>query len=110
MVVLEFGVNNKYGSILPCVNCSGCWWWNHVGNNLLAHFGPLVPIKHCLNVTVYLSIVADHVHSFKTTVYHLLMATFRSIMCHITKLKSSQTGFLNMKMSLLYSNDQISIQ
>ncbi len=32
-----------------------------------------VPIEHRLNVTVYLSIVADHVHPFMTTVYHLLM-------------------------------------
>ncbi len=36
-------------------------------------FGPLVPIEHCLSTTVYLSIVADHVHPFMTTVYHLLM-------------------------------------
>ncbi len=35
--------------------------------------GPLVPIEHHLNTTVYLSIVADHVHPFITTVYHLLM-------------------------------------
>ncbi len=35
--------------------------------------GPLVPIEHCLNTTVYLSIVADHVHHFMTTVNHLLM-------------------------------------
>ncbi len=34
--------------------------------------GPLVPIEHRLNTTVYLSIV-DHVHPFMTTVYHLLM-------------------------------------
>ncbi len=34
---------------------------------------PLVPIKHCLNATAYLSIVADHVHPFMTTVYHFLM-------------------------------------
>ncbi len=34
--------------------------------------GLLVPIKHCLNTTVYLSIV-EHVHPFMTTVYHLLM-------------------------------------
>ncbi len=34
---------------------------------------PLVPIKHLLNATVYLSIVVDHVHPFMTTVYHLLM-------------------------------------
>ncbi len=31
--------------------------------------GPLGPIQHCLNTTVYLSIVAGHVHPFMTTVY-----------------------------------------
>ncbi len=31
--------------------------------------GPLVPVEHCLNATAYLSIVADHVHHFMTTVY-----------------------------------------
>ncbi len=31
--------------------------------------GPLVTIKHCLNATSYLSIVADHVLPFMTTVY-----------------------------------------
>ncbi len=31
--------------------------------------GPLVPIEHCLNATVYLSIFADHVYPFMTTVY-----------------------------------------
>ncbi len=77
--------------------------------------GPLVQIKHRLNATAYLSIVADHVHPFMTTVYsHLLMATSSRIMHNVTKLKSSQTGFLNMKMSSLYSNGlhnhQISIQ
>ncbi len=30
--------------------------------------GSLVQIEHCLNATVYLSIVADHVHPFMTTV------------------------------------------
>ncbi len=40
-----------------------------VGDIFLAHFGPLVPIEHCLNTTIYLSIVADHVHPFMTTVY-----------------------------------------
>ncbi len=30
--------------------------------------GPLVPIEHRLNTTAYLSIVADHVHPFMTTV------------------------------------------
>ncbi len=57
--------------ILPCLNGSGwCWWCNGVGGIFLAQ---LVPTEHCLNTTVYLSIVADHVHPFMTTVYHLLM-------------------------------------
>ncbi len=74
--------------------------------------GPLVPIEHRLYTTDYLSIVSDHVHPFMTTVYHLLMVTSSRIMQHVTKLKSSQTGFLNMVS--LYSNGlhghQISIQ
>ncbi len=45
---------------------------------------------------------------------HLLKATSRRIMYHVTKIKLSQTGFLNMTMSSLYSNGlhshQISIQ
>ncbi len=76
--------------------------------------GPLVPIEHRLNTTAYLSVVADHVHPFMTTVYPSSDATSSRIMHHVTKLKSSQTGFLNMTMSSLYSNGlhshQISIQ
>ncbi len=77
--------------------------------------GPLVPIEHCLNATAYLSIVADHVSiPLWLQCTHLLMATSSRIMHHVTKLKSSQTGFLNMTMSSLYSNNlhshQISIQ
>ncbi len=82
-----------------------------MGDIFLAH---LVPIEHRLSATAYLSIDADHVLPFMTTVYHLLMATSSRIMHHVTKLKSSQTGFLNMTMSSLYSNGlhshQISIQ
>ncbi len=76
--------------------------------------GSLVPIEHRLNNTAYLSIVADHVHPFMTTVYPSSDTTSSRIMHHVTKLKSSQTGFLNMTMSSLYSNGlhshQISIQ
>ncbi len=70
----EFGVKNmKAWIILPCLNGSDWWWWcNGVGDVFLAHF---VPNEHRLNATAYLSIVADHVHPFMTTVYHLLMTT-----------------------------------
>ncbi len=47
-----------------------------MGDIFLAHFGAqstgttrLVPIEHRLNATAHLSIVADHVHPFMTTVY-----------------------------------------
>ncbi len=39
--------------------------------------GPLVPIEHHLNATANLSIVADHVHPFMTTVYLSSDATSR---------------------------------
>ncbi len=42
--------------------------------------GPLVPIEHRLNTTAYLSIVADHVHPFITTVYPSSDATSSRIM------------------------------
>ncbi len=64
--------------------------------------GLLVPIELRLISTAYLSIV-DHVHPFRTTVYTSSDATSSRIMHHATKLKSSQTGFLNMTMTL-YSN------
>ncbi len=66
----------KHGSILPCLNGSG-WWWrcNGVGIFSWHTLGRLVPIEHRLNATAYLSIVADHVHPFMTTVYPSLMVT-----------------------------------
>ncbi len=42
--------------------------------------GPLVPIEHRLNATAYLSIVADHVHPFMTTVHLSSDGYFRRIM------------------------------
>ncbi len=61
---------------------------------------PLVPIEHRLNATAYLSIVAGHVYLFMTTVYTSSDGYFQQD--NVTKLKSSQTGFLNMTMSSLY--------
>lgn len=42
--------------------------------------GPLVPVEHHLNSAAHLCIVADHVHPFRTTVDHLLMAASSRIM------------------------------
>ncbi len=51
-------------------------------------------------------IVHDQKSSYRTPLQctNFLMATSSRIMHHVTKLKSSQTGFLNMTMSSLYSN------
>ncbi len=49
--------------------------------------GPLVPIEHRLNTTAFLSIVADHVHPFMNTVYHLLIQAFTNVfrlVLHVT--------------------------
>ncbi len=93
------------------------WWWcNGVGAILLAHFGPLstnwASFKH--HSLPELCIVPEHVHPFMTQCTHLRMVTSSRIMHHVKKLKSSQTVFLNMTMSSLYSNclqsHQISIK
>ncbi len=66
MIESEFGVKNKKAwIILPCLNSSGWWWWF----NGWGIFSSLVPTEHRLNATAYLSIIADHVHPFMTTVY-----------------------------------------
>ncbi len=73
---------------------------------------PLVPIEHCLNATAWIFLVTMSIPLWLQCT-HLLMTSSR-IMHHVTKLKSSQTGFLNMTMSSRYSNGlhshQISIQ
>ncbi len=58
--------------------------------------GHLEQIEHHLNTTAYLSIVADHVHPFMTTVYPSSDGYFQQD--NVTKHKSPQTDFLNMKM------------
>ncbi len=70
MVESEFDVNNKKWWIHPALSQrlaggGGVMVWGIFSWHTL---GPLVPIKHRLNPTVYLSIVADHVHPFMTTV------------------------------------------
>ncbi len=44
----------------------------------------LLPIEHCLNATAYMSIVADHVHPFMTTVYPSCVDYFQqdNAACH----------------------------
>ncbi len=62
--------------------------------------GPL-PTEHCLNATAYLNI-APIVPLWQQCTY--LLKTISSRIIHnVTNLKSSQTGFLNMTMSSLYS-------
>ncbi len=52
--------------LVSTVQAGGILVWGIFSWHIL---GPLVPIEHSLNTTAYLSIVADHVHLFMTTVY-----------------------------------------
>ncbi len=63
--------------LVSTVQASGVMVWGIFSWHTL---GPLVPIEHRLNATAYLSIVADHVHPFMTTVYPSSDATFSRIM------------------------------
>ncbi len=68
----EFGIKNMKAWIHPALSQrfrmdgNGVMMWGIFSWHT---FSPLVPIEHRLNVTAYLSIVADHVHPFMTTVY-----------------------------------------
>ncbi len=71
MVGSEFGVKEHESMDLSCLVSTvqaggGVMVWGIFSWHTL---GTLVPIEHSLNTTVYLSIVADHVHLFMTTVY-----------------------------------------
>ncbi len=71
MVGSEFGVKNMKAWIILLLSTvqaggGGVMVWGIFSWHTL---GLLVPIEHRLNATVYLSIVADHVHPFMTTVY-----------------------------------------
>ncbi len=113
----EFGVKNmKAWIILPCLNGSGWWWWwcNGVGDISMAHFVSLSTnwalFKHH-SLPEYCCWPCPSLYDYSVPSSD---ASSSRIMHHVTKLKSSQTGFLNMTMSSLYSNSlhnhQISIQ
>lgn len=62
-----------------------------------------LPTEHHLVNTAYLNITADHAHPFMITVCTHLLAPSSMIIQNVTKLKSSQTGFLNIRRSSLCS-------
>ncbi len=72
--------------------------------------GSLVPIK-CHSLPEYCCWPCPSLYDYSVFIF---WCTSSRIIHHVTKLKSSQTGFLNMTMSSLYSNGlhshQISIQ
>ena len=76
MVESQSGINNVVGPELPYFNSPSTWWQCvGVGSVFPAHFGPWTPINHCFNVTASLNSVADHVHQFIATLYHLKINT-----------------------------------
>lgn len=69
----------KYKSVLLCINSSGLWWCNGVGDIFLAHFGPF-STNYALFKHHKLSIVADSVHPFIPQCAQLPVATSGKIM------------------------------
>ncbi len=63
--------------------------------------GPLVPTEHRLNATAYLSIVADHVHPFMTTVYPSSDVYFQQYTAPCHKAEIISDWFLEHKFTLL---------
>ncbi len=64
----------------------------------LAHF---VPIEHNLNATAYLSIIADHVHPFMTSVYPSSDRYFQQVNAPCHKAQIISDWFLEHKLILL---------
>ncbi len=111
MLESVFGVKNmKAWIILPCLNGSGWWWCNGAEDIFLAHFGSLstnwASFKHHSLHRVLLLTTSIPLW-LQCTIF---WCTSSRIIHHVTKLKSSQTGFLNMTMSSLYSNGLHSLQ
>ncbi len=83
------------------------WWWrwcNGVWDIFLAHFGTLSTnwtLFKCHSLPEYCCWPCTSLYDYSV---HIFWCTSSRIMHHVTKLKSSQTGFLNMTMSSLYSN------
>ncbi len=71
-----------------------------VGGGGVMVWGPLVPIEHRLNTTAYLSIVAEHVHPFMTTVYPSSDGYFQqdNAPCHKAQISD---WFLELVMELI---------
>ncbi len=70
MVGPEFGIKNMKAWIHLDLSHGSGWWCSGVGDIFLAHFGPLsTNWASFKQPQSYLSIVADHVHPFMTTVY-----------------------------------------
>ncbi len=88
----------KHGFILPCLNGSGWWWCNGAGDMFLAHFGPF-SIEHRFNPHSLLEYCCWPCPSLYDYSAHIFWCYFQQDMHHVTKLKSSQTGFLNTTMS-----------
>ncbi len=66
MVGSDFGVNCMDPSCLVTKFLAagdGVMVWG------IFSLSPLLPIERCLNATAYLSIIADHLHLFRTTVF-----------------------------------------
>lgn len=61
--------------------------------------------KKCIQKYCHQSIVPDYAHPFMTTVYPSFLAASSRLTSHVTQLRSSQAGVLNIMVCSMYSND-----
>lgn len=94
MVKSEFGVNNMKEHLVSIVHAAAVAIWQMFSWDTL---DLLVPTDHHLNA-VSMSILLRRQST------HLLMDASSRITNHVTNLKSSQTGFVNIPVSSLYSD------
>lgn len=109
MLGSESGINSMNPWTLP-VFCQQVrllvvvyWCWEC----FLAHIGHLNINRILFETQAYLSIVTNHIHPFKATIFnptYSTMATFSMIMDHVKKQKSFPTGCVNIAVSSLYYN------
>ncbi len=87
--------------IHPALSGGGVMVWGIFSWHI---FTPLVPIEQRLSATAYLSIVADHVHPFMTTVYPSSDVYFQhdNAACHKAQIISD--WFLEHENEFIYSN------
>ncbi len=87
----------KHGSILPCLNGSGCWWWwyNGVGDVFLAHFEPLITnwaLFKCRSLPEYCCWPCPSLYDYSVPIFWCYFQCWTLLnQCHVGKRQSNRS-------------------